>query len=152
MEKRLDTLLTENKSYSKEIEKLQSRLDKDNIESLWQNAQELAGIKILAAQVAAADMPALRNIMDMLRDKLPVSAIVLAAAQEDKVQFVVSISQEAQAKGLHAGKLIKEVAAICNGSGGGRPDMAQAGGKDNSPEKIKAALAKAEELLTAALS
>ena len=105
----------------------------------------------LTAQVAAADMPALRKVMDMLRDKLPVAAIVLAAAQEDKVQFVVSIANEAQAKGLHAGKLIKEIAAICNGSGGGRPDMAQAGGKDNSPEKIKAALAKAQELITTAL-
>ena len=64
---------------------------------------------------------------------------------------MVSIANEAQAKGLHAGKLIKEIAAICNGSGGGRPDMAQAGGKDNSPEKIKAALAKAQELITTAL-
>lgn len=151
MEKRLETLLAENKTYAKEIEKLQARLDKDNIESLWQNAQEIAGIRILTAQVAAADMPALRKVMDMLRDKLPVAAIVLAAAQEDKVQFVVSIANEAQAKGLHAGKLIKEIAAICNGSGGGRPDMAQAGGKDNSPEKIKAALAKAQELITTAL-
>ena len=127
-------------------------MDKGNIESLWQNARELSGIKVLSAQVAAADMPALRKIMDMLRDKLPSAAIVLAAAQEDKVQFVVSIADAAQAKGLHAGKLIKEVAALCNGSGGGRADMAQAGGKDNNPEQIKAALAKAEELITAALS
>lgn len=152
MEKRLETLLAENRNYAKELEKLQARLDKGNIESLWQNARELSGIKVLSAQVAAADMPALRKIMDMLRDKLPSAAIVLAAAQEDKVQFVVSIADAAQAKGLHAGKLIKEVAALCNGSGGGRADMAQAGGKDNNPEQIKAALAKAEELITAALS
>lgn len=149
--KRLEALISENKAYVKEIEKLQSKLNKNSTEDLYKNAESIGDIKMLTAEVKANDMPALRNIMDMLKDKLPESAIVLAASQEDKVQFVVSVSKAAQEKGLHAGKLIKDIAAICNGSGGGRPDMAQAGGKDNSPEKIKEALAKAEELLKESL-
>ncbi|MDO4733552.1 MAG: DHHA1 domain-containing protein, partial [Bacillota bacterium] len=92
------------------------------------------------------------NIMDMLKDKLADAVIVLAAALEDKSQFVVSVAPSAQQKGLHAGKLIKEIAAVCGGSGGGRADMAQAGGKSTEPEKLQAALAKAEELLRGILS
>ena len=152
MEKRLEAVLAENKANAKEIEKLQSKLNQGHIEDIWQNAQEKAGVKYLVAQVPAADMPALRDIMDKLKDKLPGAAIALAASVGDKVQFVVSMAPEAQAKGLHAGNVIKEVAAVCSGGGGGRPDMAQAGGKDNSPEKIKAALAKAVELIENALS
>lgn len=149
MEKRLETLLAESKAQAKELEKMQTKLVKNNSDDLWRNAREVGGVKILAAEVAAVDMPALRNIMDMLRDKLPDAAIVLAAPQEDKVSFVVSIAPAAQAKGLHAGKLIKEIAAICGGSGGGRPDMAQAGGKDTS--KIAEALDWAAKSITAAL-
>ena len=152
MEKRIDAILAENKASAKEIEKLQAKLNQGHIEDIWQNAKEMGGVRYLTALVPAADMPALRDIMDKLKDKLSGAAIVLAASVGDKVQFVVSMAPEAQAKGLHAGKVIKEVAAVCNGGGGGRPDMAQAGGKDNAPEKIQAALAKAEELIEAALS
>ncbi|NLF79706.1 MAG: alanine--tRNA ligase, partial [Clostridia bacterium] len=150
VEKRLETLIAENKAQAKELASLQAKLVKNNTADLWRNALEIDGVKVLAAEVAAADMPALRNIMDRMRDKLPDAAIVLAAPHEDKVSFVVSISLAAQAKGLHAGKLIKEVAAVCGGSGGGRPDMAQAGGKDTS--KIAEALDLATKLITAALN
>ena len=92
-------------------------------------------------------MAALRNTMDMLRDKLPDAAIILASGENGKAQFVVSVSAAAQQKGLHAGRLIKDVAAVCGGSGGGRADMAQAGGKENTPELIKAALQRGEELV-----
>ena len=152
VEKRLEQLLKENKVLAKELEKMQAQQDKDAIDGLWEKAVDLQGVKLLTAKVAAADMPTLRNIMDMIKDKLADGVIVLAAAQEDKSQFVVSVAPSAQAKGLHAGKLIKEVAAVCGGSGGGRPDMAQAGGKSTEPEKIQAALAKAEELVRAALA
>jgi len=152
IEKRLEQLLKENKALAKELEKMQAQQDKDAIDGLWNKAVEINGVKFLSAQVQAADMPTLRNIMDMLKDKLADSVIVLAAAQEDKSQFVVSVAPSAQQKGLHAGKLIKEIAAVCGGSGGGRPDMAQAGGKSTEPEKLQAALAKAEELLRAALA
>ena len=151
IEKRLEQVLKENKTLTKEIEKLQAKQDQDAIDGLWEKATDLGGVKLLTAQVKAVDMPTLRNILDLLRDKLPDSVIVLAAAQEEKSQFVISVAPSAQQKGLHAGKLIKEVAAVCGGSGGGRPDMAQAGGKIVDAEKIQSALAKAEELVRGTL-
>jgi len=151
IEKRLEQVLRDNKTLGKEVEKLKTAQDQDNIAGLWNKAVDVNGIPLLAAQVTAADMPALRKIMDLLKDKLPGAVIVLGAALPDKAQFVIAVAEPAQAAGLHAGNLIKEVAAICGGSGGGRPDMAMAGGKDNSGEKIRAALAKAEQLVRAAL-
>ena len=118
VEKRLETVLAENKALAKEVETLQTKLDIGRIEDLWQQVETISGIRVLAASVPAADMAALRKVMDGLRDKLPDGAILLAAAQEDKVQFVISLSPAAQERGLHAGKLIKEVASVCGGSGG----------------------------------
>ena len=152
VEKRLESILQENRQLAKENDKLQAQLHSNSIEDLWKNAEQLQGISILSAQVEAADVPALRSIMDMLRDRLPDSAIILAAAMEDKVAFVAAVSEKAKAAGLHAGKIIKDVAAVCGGSGGGRPDMAQAGGKDSNPEKIQAALEKGRNLIKTALS
>jgi alanyl-tRNA synthetase len=152
MEKRLESIIVENKATAKELEQLKTKLASSSSEELWQQAQEIGGISFLSAQVEADDMPALRNMLDMLRDKLQDSAIILAASQGDKVQFVASMSEKAIAEGLHAGKIIKEVAAVCGGGGGGRPDMAQAGASDNSPQKIQAALNKAEELIKKALN
>lgn len=147
VEKRLEIVLNENRSLARENEKLQAKLANDQLGELWQQAEDVGGIKLLTASVAAADMAALRNTMDMLRDKLPDAAIILASGENGKAQFVVSVSAAAQQKGLHAGRLIKDVAAVCGGSGGGRADMAQAGGKENTPELIKAALQRGEELV-----
>lgn len=152
IEKRLDLVLSESKALARENERLQAKLAGDNIKDMWQQAETVNGIQVLSAAIAAADMAALRNTMDMLRDKLPDSAIILASGEGGKAQFVVAISAVAQQKGLHAGKLIKEIAAVCGGSGGGRPDLAQAGGKDNSPEKINAALDKGLALIKTALN
>ncbi len=152
MEKRLESLITENKALTKEIEQMQAKLASSSSENLWQQAQNINGINVLVAEVNVPDMAALRNVMDMLRDKLPAAAIVLASKQGEKVQFAASMSNEALARGLQAGQLIKEVAAVCGGGGGGRPDMAQAGASDSSPEKIQTALNKAEELIKQALN
>ncbi|MNL55234.1 Alanine--tRNA ligase [compost metagenome] len=92
-------------------------------------------------------MDALRSTADELKTKLPDAVLVLGAAMDDKVNFVVSVPQNLVQKGFHAGKLVKEIAAVCGGGGGGRPDMAQAGGKDAS--KLGEALVKAEELVAA---
>ena len=150
IQKRLEQLLKENKDLSKELEKMRAAQDKDHIDGLWDQTREIGGLPVLTAAVAADDVPALRNISDMLRDKLPDAVLVLAAALEDKAAFVVAVPPAGQDKGLHAGKLIKEIAAVCGGSGGGRPDMAQAGGKDTT--QIPAALQKAETLIAAALN
>ena len=150
MEKRLEQLLAENKSLARENEKLRAKLNSDALGQLWQQAEDAGGIKILAARVSADDVPALRKVMDTMRDHLPDSAVILAAPMGEKVAFAVSVNGGAQNK-LHAGKLIKEVAAVCGGNGGGRPDMAQAGGKDTDPAKIEQALALGRELAKSAL-
>lgn len=152
VEKRLELVIAENKTLARENERLQAQLDSGNIQDLWRQAEIVDGISVLCARVEAADIAALRKIMDMLRDKLPASALLLAASQEDKVQFVVAIAPSAQARGLHAGQLIRQVAAVCGGSGGGRPDMAQAGGKDNRPQQIQAALEQGRQLILAGLT
>lgn len=101
---------------------------------------------MLAAQVNAADMDSLRNIVDEMKAKLGSAVIVLGAVADDKVNLVAAVTPDLVAKGFHAGKIIKEVATAVGGSGGGRPDMAQAGGKDAS--KLQAALSGVEGLLS----
>ena len=150
MERRLEQLLTENKNLSRENEKMRAQLSSNALGELWQQAEDVAGIRVLAASVAADDVPALRQTMDTMRDHLPDSAIILAAPMGEKVAFAISVNGGAQAK-LHAGKLIKQVAAVCGGSGGGRPDMAQAGGKDTDPAKINEALELGRDLAKASL-
>jgi alanyl-tRNA synthetase len=143
---RLETLLTESREQGKEIEKLLAQKAKDRINGLIAQAQEIDGINVLAAQIDAdnIDIKDLRNYLDLLRDRMDNAAIVLAAKSGDKVHLVAAATEKAQAHGLHAGQVIKHIAAIVGGSGGGRPDMAQAGGKD--PEKIREALEQARKL------
>ncbi len=147
VERRLEQILAENRSLSKELEKMQAKLAADSIGEIWQKAVNINGVNALCVQVPAADMATLRSTVDMLRDKLQDYLIVAAAVTEDKVQFVVTVSEKAQKAGCHAGQIIKEVAAICDGKGGGRADMAQAGGKNTDQGKIDQALAKAEALI-----
>ena len=87
-------------------------------------------MKVLAAKVADVDMNGLRGLGDQLKEKLGEGVIVLASVQGDKVNLMVTATDEAQKKGAHAGNLIKAIAAIVGGGGGGRPGMAQAGGKN----------------------
>jgi alanyl-tRNA synthetase len=98
---------------------------------------EIDEIPVLSAQVEAPDMDSLRKLMDDLKDKRD-GIIVLGAVHDDKVNLVASVAPNYVQKGFHAGKLIKEIASICGGGGGGRPNMAQAGGKQ--PEKLQEAL------------
>ncbi len=137
--KRITSLITQNKEMEKEIQKLTAKLTKYEAEGILNKVQDIQGIKVLAAKVQASDMETLRQTADMLRDKLKKGVIVLGAVTEGKVNFVTIVNPPGLS-GLHAGKIIKEVAAITGGGGGGRPDMAQAGGKD--PSKLGEALAK----------
>jgi len=143
--KRIEGLLAQAKESAREIESLRAKLASIEAGSLTDQVKELNGIRYLAAKVNVADMDALRTMADQMKAKLPSAVIVLGAGQDDKVNLVASVSQDLVAKGYHAGKLIKEVAAICGGGGGGRPDMAQAGGKD--PAKLDEALNVVGQLL-----
>jgi alanyl-tRNA synthetase len=133
------------KKLAHENESLRAKSNSSTLSALSDQVREVAGIPLLTARVEAGDIDQLRGMMDDLRRKLPEGVIVLAAIVEDKVQFVASVSPQYVQKGLHAGKLVKEIATLCGGGGGGRPEMAQAGGKQ--PERLAIALAHVTEWL-----
>ncbi|RJS59776.1 alanine--tRNA ligase [Bacillus sp. PK3_68] len=140
---KVDSLQAEIKELQRENESLSQKLSNIEAGSLLDRVQEANGVKFLAARVQAADMNNLRSMTDELKQKLDSGVIVLAASTGDKVNIVAAVTKDLVEKGYHAGKLVKEVATRCGGGGGGRPDMAQAGGKD--PEKIEEALNFVEE-------
>ena len=106
---------------------------------------EVNGVKLLAAKVEGVDMNGLRDLGDQLKDKLGEGVVVLASLAGGKVNLMATATKAAVDKGAHAGNLIKAIASLVGGGGGGRPNMAQAGGKN--PEGIEAALEKARETL-----
>ncbi|MBS4222527.1 alanine--tRNA ligase [Lederbergia citrea] len=140
---RAEVLLAELKELQRENESLSAKLANIEAGSMLDNVNEIDGIKVVAKKVQAADMNTLRNMADDLKQKLGTGIIVLGSAHQDKVNIIAAVTKDLIDKGYHAGKLVKEVAARCGGGGGGRPDMAQAGGKD--PEKLDAALNYVEE-------
>lgn len=143
--KRIEALYGQMKELSRDNESLQAKLSRIEAGSLEQNAKTVDGITVLCAKVNAPSMDALRGIVDELKLKLESSVIVLGAIADDKVNLAAAVSADLVKKGFHAGKIVKEAAVHCGGSGGGRPDMAQAGGKDTS--KLDEALKLAEELV-----
>jgi len=140
---RIDSLMLEIKQLHRENESLATKLGNIEAGNLVTKAKEIDGVTVLTANVQGADMNNLRNMADDLKQKLGSVVIVLGSAQEGKVNLIAAVTKDLIEKGYHAGKLIKEVATRCGGGGGGRPDMAQAGGKD--PEKLDAALQFVEE-------
>lgn len=143
--KRIEALFGQVKELSRDNESLQAKLSRIEAGSLEANAKTAGGVTVLCAKVSAPTMDALRSIVDELKLKLESSVIVLGAIADDKVNLAAAVSADLVKKGFHAGKIVKEAAVHCGGSGGGRPDMAQAGGKDTS--KLDEALKLAEELV-----
>ncbi|WP_404355594.1 alanine--tRNA ligase [Cytobacillus firmus] len=140
---RIDVLLGEMKQLQRENESLAAKLGNIEAGSLVSKAKEVNGITVLAEKVQASDMNNLRNMADDLKQKLGSAVVVLGSVNEGKVNLIAGVTDDLIKKGFHAGKAVKEVAAKCGGGGGGRPDMAQAGGKD--PEKLESALQFVEE-------
>ncbi|WP_062355601.1 alanine--tRNA ligase [Bacillus kwashiorkori] len=134
---KISQLHQEVKELQKQNESLTAKLSNLEAGNLIDDVQEVAGVKFLAKQVQAKDVTQLRTILDDLKQKIGSGIIVLGSVNDDKVQLIVGVTKDLTNK-YHAGKLIKEIAGICGGGGGGRPDMAQAGGKD--PEKLTDAL------------
>ncbi|WLD92192.1 alanine--tRNA ligase [Alkalihalobacillus sp. AL-G] len=122
----------------RENESLKAKLANIEAGQLTDAIKEVAGVKVLAKKVSASDMNNLRSIVDDLKNKIGTGIIVLGSAQNDKVNIVAGVTADLTKEGYHAGKLVKEVAGRCGGGGGGRPDMAQAGGKN--PEQLDEAL------------
>ncbi len=147
LSERISRLLAENKALSSEVESLKSKMAKDSMGDIMKQVTEVKGVKLLAAKVEGVDMNGLRDLGDSLKEKLGESVIVLASSVDGKVSLMAMAAKEAVEKGAHAGNLIKEIAALVGGGGGGRPNMAQAGGK--KPEGIDDAIAKVRDILKA---
>lgn len=138
-------MLSENKALHGEVESLKSKMAQDAAGDILNQVKEVSGVKLLAAELDGVDMNGLRDLGDQLKEKLGEGVVVLASANSGKVSLMVTATEGAMKKGAHAGNLIKAVAGCVGGGGGGRPNMAQAGGKD--PAGIPDALAKAAEVL-----
>jgi alanyl-tRNA synthetase len=137
-------LLDRQKELEKEIEKLRGQFEKDQIPALLAKKQSINGINLLITQVDGVDGKQLRDIADQLQEKLGSGVVVLASAGDATVNLVASVTKELTRR-YHAGNIIRELAGMVGGGGGGRPDFAQAGGKE--PAKIAAALKRAEEII-----
>jgi len=142
---RIKGLSKQLKEYERELEKLKAQMARSAIDDLLKNIKEIGGINYIAATLNGQNIESLRQITDLLRDRIKSGVVVLASESDGKVQFVAAATKDAVQKGVHAGNLLREVAKVTGGGGGGRPDMAQAGGKD--PSKISDALNKVDVLL-----
>ena len=138
-------LMSENKALHSEVESLKSRMAQDAVGDVMDQVKEVKGVKLLAAEVDGVDMNGLRDLGDQLKEKLGDGVVVLASANDGKVSLMATATEGAMQKGAHAGNLVKGIAGCVGGGGGGRPNMAQAGGKN--PAGIKDALEKAAEVL-----
>ncbi|RLL48003.1 alanine--tRNA ligase [Oceanobacillus piezotolerans] len=142
---RIESLFNELKQVQKENDSLNAKLANAEAASILDQVKTINEVPLLAQKVHVKDMNQLRNMVDELKQKLSTSIILLAAESDGKVLLASGVSKDLVEKGYHAGKLIKHAAEVCGGGGGGRPDMAQAGGKN--PAKIEEALLAAQEYI-----
>ena len=146
---KIEHLLAEMKALHSENESMKSKLAKDALGDVMDQVKEVKGVKLLATSVQGVDMNGLRELGDQLKEKLGEGVVVLASDCDGKVNLIAMVTESIMKQGAHAGNLIKGIAALVCGGGGGRPNMAQAGGKN--PAGIPDAIAKAAEVLEAQL-
>ena len=147
---KVEHLLAELKAVQSENESLKSKAAKDALGDVMNQVEEVNGMKVLATKVDGVDMNGLRELGDQLKEKIGEGIVVIASNMDGKVNLMATATDAAMKAGAHAGNLIKEIAKLVGGGGGGRPNMAQAGGKD--PAGIDAAIAKAKEVAAAQLA
>ena len=147
---KVTSLQEELKALQSENEKLKAKLANDAVGDVDSKIQEVKGMKVLAMDVPDVDMNGLRNLGDQMKEKIGDGVVVLASANGGKVTLLAMATDAAIKKGAHAGNLIKEIASLVGGGGGGRPNMAQAGGKN--PAGIPDALAKAVSVVESQLA
>ena len=147
---RAEAVMAENKAMSRELEEMKAKIAASKVDSLFDNAEEADGVKIASAYFTGTSGDTLRGMCDSIRDKAvnPVVAVLVGKA-EDKITMAVTVNKLAQEKGLKAGVLVKELSAIAGGKGGGKPDFAMAGLKDET--KIDEALAAVSAIVKKAL-
>ncbi len=146
LEKKIGQLQDEVKSLSQENEKLKAKIAGASMGNVADQVKEVKGVKLIAAKAEGLDMNGLRNMGDKLRDQLGEGVVVLASALEGKVNLMVTCTEGAMAKGAKAGDIIKAIAPIVGGRGGGKPDSAMGGGSDIS--KADEALGAVESFVT----
>ena len=142
---RCEHLMAELKALQSENDSLKSKAAKEALGDVMDQVQEVKGVKLLASKVSGVDMNGLRELGDQLKEKLGDGVVVLVSENEGKVNLIAMATDGAMAKGAHAGNLIKGIAALVGGGGGGRPNMAQAGGKN--PAGIDNAIAECAKVL-----
>lgn len=144
---KVESINEEIKSLEKELKELKSQIALNSLDSFIAEKKDIDGISFIAKKVEFENQNDLRDLIDKLRDKLGTSVIVFANVYQEKLTFTVGVSKDLNARKINAGNIVKEVAKLVGGNGGGRPDIASAGGKDLS--KVDFALEKAEEILKA---
>lgn len=142
---RIQSLNERIRTLTRENESLRGKILQQEARSLISEVKEIQGIPVLVRKVEVPNAESLRQLVDDLRGRIKEGIIILGAANKDKVLLVAAVTSKYVKEGFHAGKLIKQIASYCGGGGGGRPDMAQAGGKE--PEKLQKALEMATQLI-----
>ncbi len=143
---KVNLLKKESKDKDKEIQKLNNEILKNNMGQILDKYEEINGIKFFALKLKDKDASSLREIADKIKDKNESCAVIIASDLGDKVLFVATVTNDLVQKGLHSGNMVKSAALIAGGGGGGRPDFAQAGGKN--PEKIDEAINEVKKMIT----
>ncbi|MFA9465775.1 MAG: alanine--tRNA ligase [Velocimicrobium sp.] len=143
--KKIESMQEELKVLQSENQKLRDKVAKDALGDVMDQVVEVKGMKLLATKVDDVDMNGLRTLGDQLKDKLGEGVVVLASAKDGKVNLIAMVTDQAMKMGAHAGNLIKEIASLVGGGGGGRPNMAQAGGKN--PAGINDAMKAVKEVV-----
>ena len=142
---KVTSLIEENKSLSKELHDMKTKMSLQAIDSVLDSKVDVNGVNLVTTKFEGMDMNTLKEVADNLRDKLASGVVVLANVANDKLNLVVTATKDAVDKGVHCGNIVKEIAQIAGGKGGGRPNMAQAGAPDVS--KVDEALNHASEVL-----
>ncbi len=140
-------MMESQKELQRKVKQLQQQVAQQQAESLLQKTEHTAGVPVLSTQVEVENMEILREYLDKLKEKMESGIIMLGTLSNGKVIFAAAVTRDLVEKGFHAGNLIGEVAKLTGGGGGGRPDMAQAGGKD--PDKLPYALSMVPALVKA---
>ena len=143
---RIERLLQEQRELEQQLQQFKSQQALGNVEALVQGATRIENVSVVASYVADTDRDGLRRLVDEIKNRLRSGVVALAAASGNEVAFVVGVTSDlVKDRGLHAGKIISELTQLADGRGGGRPELAQGGGKN--PNKVDAAIDAAGEIV-----
>ena len=146
--KNLKTIIEENENLNRELRNIKNRSLGDTAESYFDNVREINGLKLLVQEIPGASATDLRTVWDSLRQKIKSGVAVLASKNSEKVFLLVGVTKDLTKK-YHAGNIVKELSEIVGGRGGGKPDLAQAGG--NNPDRLDEALNRSIEIIQTAV-